>query len=214
MNTLSSRQRQILEKIAEHLDGGTIPSSAQLAKELGLAGESSLTPTLRLLESKDYLQLSGGLRGRQRGLALTPKAKAELQRKGLPLLGLIPAGGVQEAITEGASWIERLEDLLPYQTGDFLLQVKGDSMIGDGILPGDLVLIRPNLRPESGQIVAVAVGEDHLVTLKHIYILEDQIRLVPSNPDHPEQLYPSNEVRILGTYQALIRGAHSAIRST
>lgn len=207
MKSPTARQRELLLKIAFYLESGTPPSAAQLAKDLGLAGESSVSPMLKALEKKGYLLIQAGVRGRQRSLQLTPSARAELKQPGIPLLGSIPAGPLKEALDHPEQWVDDFREILPYREGDFLLRVSGDSMIGDGILSGDLVLLRPRLSPNQGEIAAVAVGEEYQVTLKHVWFeaADASVRLVASNPLYPEQRHPADSVQIAGVFRGLLR---------
>jgi repressor LexA len=207
MKSLAPRQREVLLKIAFYLESGIPPSAAQLAEDLGLAGESSVTPVLKALEKKGYLLIGAGVRGRQRSLQLTPRAQAELKQPGIPLLGTIPAGPLKEALEQPEQWVDDLREVLPYRQGDFLLRVVGDSMIGDGILSGDLVLLRPGLTPAAGEISAVAIGDEYQVTLKHVWFEAASacVRLVASNPLYPDQRHPADSVQIAGVFRGLLR---------
>ena len=207
MKLLTTRQREILQVIAGYLESGTPPSAAQLAEELGLAGESSVTPALKALEKKGYLSIQAGVRGRQRALQLTPRGRQELKQPGIPLVGSIPAGPLKEALAQPEEWVEKLQDLLPYREGDFLLRVQGDSMIDDGILEGDLVLLRPGISPAAGEIVAVAIGDEYQATLKRLWFesARGEVRLVAANPRYPEQRYRADTIHVMGVFRGLIR---------
>ncbi len=85
----------------------------------------------------------------------------------------------------------------------FFLVVKGDSMNGDGILDGDLVLIRQQPQVENGEIAVVMCGEDE-ATLKRVYRFSDHILLQPSNPRYPPLSCPPESVRIIGRYTGLL----------
>ncbi len=114
-----------------------------LVKMLRYAAESSLTATLKIMERDGILAIrGGGDKGRPRVISLTNQGRHELGVGGVPLLGLIPAGPLEEAIAQAE---EIVEPSLSSRSGDFLLRVHGDSMIGDGIMDGDLVLLRPNV---------------------------------------------------------------------
>ncbi len=207
MKTLTARQSQILHLVSDFLQEGRLPSAIRLSEELGLAGESSVTPILKALEKKGYLEIQGGVKGRPRQLSLTPRGKQAVQKPGLPILGSIPAGPLREALERAGEFAESLKDLLPYYDGDFLLIVEGESMLGDGILPGDWVLIRPGIIPAAGEIVAVCVGSHYEATLKRIYPEPEKgkVRLVPSNPTYRERSFPAEEVKIVGVYRGLVR---------
>jgi len=129
-----------------------------LVEALGYQAESSVTPTLKIMERDGLIEIHGG--GRQRAyrfLSLTSKARQMLGVGGLPILGRIPAGPLQEALTEPEGFLES-SSLLPHRPGDFLLRVTGDSMTGDGIRDGDLVLLRPGEEVRKGEIAAAYIG--------------------------------------------------------
>jgi repressor LexA len=100
----------------------------------------------------------------------------------VPVVGRIAAGVPIEAV-------EGVEEELPLPSqlacpGDFLLRVQGESLIEDGILDGDLVLIRPHARVQNGDI-AVALLPDGSATLKHVHFEKDAVVLRPANPMVP-----------------------------
>ena len=110
----------------------------------------------------------GGVSGRSRLVQLTAKARQILGLGGLPLLGTIPAGPLSDVAEHAEMFIEAA-GILPHQPRDFLLRVRGDSMTGDGILDGDLVLIRPDSDVPKGAIAAVCVGDEREATLKRVF---------------------------------------------
>ena len=87
---------------------------------------------------------------------------------------------------------------------------EGDSMIGDGILEGDKVLLRPNVQAQNGEIAAVIVGDDHEATLKRIFFDEQRSKIVlrASNPRYPARQVSPRSVRIAGVFRGLIRQPH------
>ena len=108
----------------------------------------------------------------------------------LPLLGTIPAGPLEEVITQQDAAFETVSvnELLRHRPGDFLLRIKGESMVGDGILNGDLVLLRPGVEIQQGEIAAVVwsgSGAECEATLKRVF------KQSPSNPSRG----PSNPSR-------------------
>ncbi len=176
-----------------------------LARVLGLAGESSLTPTLRILEREGFATMrGGGSKGRSRVVRLTARGRYAVALGGVPLLGSIPAGPLAEAIPEVV--LEERE-ILKVRPGDFLLRVKGDSMIGDGILDGDKVLLRPGIDVNRGEIAAVLVGDAHEATLKHVIPNEAEgvVVLRASNPFYVDVRVPVGDVRVAGVYRGLVR---------
>jgi len=178
----------------------------QLVRELGLAGESSITPTLRIMQARGFLEIHGG--GKQRAyrvLRLTKQGREALGIAGLPVVGRIAAGLLQEALAQPEEYLEA-NSLLPHRSGDFLLRVIGDSMIGDGIREGDLVLLRPNVEVRNGEIAAAYVGEAFEATLKHVHFENDRVRLRASNPTYADLMVPHEEWKgVAGVYRGLIR---------
>jgi repressor LexA len=177
---------------------------------MGLARESSLTTLLDPLREKGFVDIAGGIRGRQRRIELTPSGRA-LTGMGLPILGAIPAGPLQEAVQQTDEWLSNPGELLRTQPGDFLLRVQGDSMLGAGILPGDLVLLRPAVQWRSGEIAAVQLADDASgimeATLKYLDLLADSrhVRLRAANPLYPDREVPAEAVSVAGVYRGLVR---------
>jgi repressor LexA len=178
---------------------------ADLVRALRLAGESSLTPTLQKMERNGFVELHGaGAQGRSRVIRLTAKGRHALGIGGLPLLGSIPAGPLSEAVAQAEEILDAHE-LLPHRAEDFLLRVRGDSMTGDGILDGDLVLLRPNARVRDGAIAAVCVGDEREATLKRVYFEKDRVRLVASHPRFKDIVIPAEEVQFAGVLKGVVR---------
>jgi repressor LexA len=184
---------------------------SDLVSRLGYAAESSLTATLRIMERNGFLVIQGGgERGRARVVNLTAKARFALGAGGIPLLGTIPAGPLQEAFAQADEIIDTT-NLLPSREGDFFLRVRGDSMIGDGIFDGDWVLLRPNLEVQHGEIAALLVGEAHETTLKRVFFLPEKAEIIlrASNPRYPDLVVNAQDVKVAGIFRGLIRHATS-----
>jgi repressor LexA len=136
----------------------------------------------------------------------------------LPVLGAIPAGPLEEVMAQGeVEWVGA-DAVLRSQPGDFLLRIKGDSMCGDGILEGDLVLLRPGIEAHTGEIVAAlatGAGGDCDATLKHIFWRNEGKQVAPSqgrevvlrasNPAYADLVLPAESVRIAGVFRGLVR---------
>jgi len=187
---LTEVQKRVARALAEFARKERPALVPDLVKSLGLAGESSLTPTLQKMQRSGFVEVQrGGEHGRSRVVALTAKGRTVLGIGGLPVLGSIPAGLVSEAIAQSGEILETKE-LLGQKPGDFLLRVRGDSMVGDGILDGDLVLLRPNVEVPNGAIAAVCVGEDREGTLKRVFFeTEEEDKAVVS--EEPGEASPS-----------------------
>ncbi len=181
-----------------------------LLKRLRLAAESSLTPTLQKMVRNGFVEiLAGGVQGRSRIVRLTGKGRFALGIGGLPLFGSIPAGPLSEAVAQATEIVEPGK-LLAHKAGDFLLRVRGDSMVGDGIFDGDLVLLRPDETVPHGAIAAVCVGEDREGTLKRVLFENDRVRLRASNPLFKDIVVAAEGVFFAGLLKGVIRhvGVH------
>ena len=207
----TKRQRELLEIVARSWRDERAPVVMEMAQAMGLAHEQSITPLLKALAQKGYITVQGGIQGRQRLIQLTAKGKLETGRKGLPLLGCITAGPLAEVLQGADAFVEGLEDVLPYCAGDFLLEVQGDSMIGDGIFSGDKVLLRPHIAVNYGEIAAVQVGEDYCATLKRVYQKprKKTLELRASNPAYEPLIVPVAQVSIAGVFRGLVRCSDS-----
>lgn len=214
MRTLSEERLRLIRLIDEASRAGERMLAGDLAARLGLAGRTSVAPTLAILEREGYLSRRGG--GRQRrecvyqltalGESLLPQRPARLR---LPLLGVIRAGLLAEAIQECEEWIEP-GGAFAARPGDLFLTVKGDSMTGDGIHEGDRVLLRPGLVADGGKIAAVQIVDEagqYEATLKHVHLLpqKNQVRLRASNPNYEDIIVPAETVEVVGVYRGLIR---------
>jgi len=214
MPSLTQIQRAILQYLADfQRREGRSPTGTEVQQHFGYAHHSTARQHLQALERKRFIELARGGHGVPYHIRLLPPAFSMVDTLRLPVLGAIAAGSPQEAIEHADTWVERLHDLLSIRPGDFLLKVRGDSMIGEGIFPGDLVLIRPQQTVEPGEIAAVMVGTDE-ATLKRFYPEPpSHVRLVPSNPTMRDMVVAADEVRVLGKYQGLIRPASHRPRS-
>jgi repressor LexA len=204
--TLTLAQRRIALVVAAGEAKNTPVFITDLVRELGLAGESSVTPTLRLMKQRGFLEIHGG--GKQRAyrvLHLTRQGREAIGAGGLPIIGRIAAGLLHEALAQPDEFVDSAM-LIPHQAGDFLLRVSGDSMIGDGIMDGDLVLLRPDQELGWGEIAAAYVGDAFEATLKHVFVEKSVVRLKASNPAYADLVVPHSEWRgVAGVYRGLIR---------
>ena len=138
-----------------------------------------------------------------RSLEVVEHALADEQSRRLPLAGRVAAGEPIEAIEE-KEWVD-LGDVLGISAARrslYLLEVKGDSMIEDGIFDGDLVVVEPRQTATNGETV-VALLDDGTATLKRFYKEKRRIRLEPRNP----KLKPiyARDVRIRGVVTGVVR---------
>jgi len=195
---LTRRQREILDYLREHGDGFAGPPTLdELCRALGLHSKGSLHKHIQALVAAGLVE---PLHGRQRGIRLTEAAR---RRPGeLPLLGRIAAGRPIEAITD----TETVEVPAALQRGRdcYVLEVRGDSMIEDGILDGDWVVIEPRTQARDGEVV-VALIDGAEATLKRIEQRPGQVVLHPANARHAAQVYAPDQVQIQGVLVGQMR---------
>ena len=174
MEPLTPKQRQVLEFITARLDEGQPPSQQEMADHFGLA-QNAIYQLVSYLRKKGYLMDAGG----HRGLRLTPAyAEERREAEGLPIIGRVAAGTPILAQENIESYVS-LEKLFGPGEGTFLLRVAGDSMVDEGIMDGDLVVVQAGPTIEDGQIGVVLL--DDAATVKRVFIQKDRIALKPAN---------------------------------
>jgi repressor LexA len=153
------------------------------------------------------------------GVAWPPQQTPYPYVRQLPILGAIPAGPLEEVIAQNDLESVGTDAVLRSQPGDFLLRIRGDSMVGDGILDGDLVLLRPGVEVHAGEIAAVlatGAGGDCDATLKRVFWRTrtgkksaprqaEEVLLRASNPAYPDLIFPASGIRIAGVFRGLVR---------
>jgi repressor LexA len=205
---LTTRQQEIWQFLAAYVDEhGYPPTVREIGDAVGLASPSTVHAHLANLERAGLLRRDPTkpraieLVGRKREQAHAPAVSAPT----LPLVGQIAAGGpllAEEAIEDEIAVPEPLG-----RDADFLLRVKGESMIEAGILDGDIVVVRKQTDARTGEIVVALVGGDESAdeaTVKTFHRERDgRIRLQPENAAL-EPLYPEH-VEILGKVTGVFR---------
>ena len=206
---LTARQQEIWGFLVDYVDRhGYPPTVREIGEAVGLASPSTVHAHLANLERAGLLRrdptkpraldLIGHRRTREE-----PAAIVEELRK-LPLLGQIAAGGpllAEENIEEHLAVPEPLG-----RGADFLLRVKGESMVNAGILDGDILVVHRQQDARNGDIVAALVGDDESAdeaTVKTFYRETNRIRLQPEN-DALEPIYATH-VQILGKVTGVFR---------
>lgn len=198
MEELTPRQRQVLDFVTFHLERrGYPPTLREIAAHLGISGTLGASKHLAALERKGLLRRSAGS---SRGLAVAGRTGAAPQ---LPVVGTVRAGAPAPADEEIEGYCT--VDPAHRHGAAFCLRVKGDSMVGAGILEGDLALVRPQPTAHSGEIVVALV--DGEATLKRFFREAGRIRLQPENPRlAPIVVRPGEaEVVLVGKVVGLIR---------
>lgn len=175
--TLTKKQHEILEYISESIQlNGYAPSYQEIADYFGLSSKATVYEHIKTLEDKGYLKAPS----QARSLEILP-VESSIDRPAieLPMIGYIAAGKPIEAIQQHET-MSIPHELVRHPEGSYVLQVKGDSMVEDGILSGDYVIVERNFYPNNGDVV-VALLDNEFATLKRYYRERTHIRLQPAN---------------------------------
>jgi repressor LexA len=207
---LTERQRQILDFLTSYVDAhGYPPTVREIGEAVGLASPSTVHAHLANLERAGLLKRDPT---KPRALELTsrrerqqPAARVDEVRR-LPLVGEIAAGGPLLAEQNIEDYLAVPDTLARGDGDEFVLRVKGDSMINAGILDGDYVVVRRQSDARDGDIVVALAGADELAdeaTVKRLYRDEGRVRLQPEN-DALEPIY-ADHVELLGVVTGVFR---------
>jgi repressor LexA len=199
--TLYKRQKQILDYISQYIQkNGFSPTLQEIADALGVSSLATVHEHLATMVKKGVIRR---FEGAVRGIEIVDKKLGELT-KGieLPVLGFIAAGQPIGPYTDPNAAISVAPGMLSGKRRAFVLQVKGNSMIDEGILDGDYVVIEEQETANNGDIV-VAVLENGFATLKRFFKEATRVRLEPAN----SQMAPifAKNVRIQGKVVGVIR---------
>ncbi len=199
--TLYKRQRQIVDFIAQYIQrNGYSPTLQEIATAIGVSSLATIHEHLQALIRKKVLKKYDGA---VRGLELIDRTFLRMTESvDIPLLGFIAAGRPIQPHTDPNATFKVSPELISGKTRAYVLQVKGESMIEDGILDGDYVVIEEHQEAHDGEIV-VALLDNGLATLKRFFKESTRIRLEPANSTM-QPIYATN-VRIQGKCVGLIR---------
>ena len=207
MEPLTEKQKKILKYIESRLQkntpsGASAPSQREIADHFGLA-QNSVYQLITYLKKKGYIKTSPG----HRNLSLSKKYLDEIkQSQGIPLVGTVAAGlpilaqeNIREYIDPG--------EIFGRTDGMFILKVSGDSMVDEGIMDGDFVVVRSDPEVTNGRIGVVLINDE--ATVKRVYIQKNRIALEPSNKAAGyKTMYikkGSDDVRIIGRVTGCFR---------
>ena len=168
MARTTNKAELILEFVNDFIrENSFAPSVREIGQAVGLSSTASVTYQLRQLQAKGLLQAPGG-KGSKRAVVTA-------QRPGqIPVVGVVTAGLPILAVENQEGYMAWDGD-----PGCFALRVRGESMIGAGILDGDKVVVRPQSAAEDGQIVVARIEDE--ATVKRLYRRKGQIWLLPEN---------------------------------
>ncbi len=205
---LTETQKQILEFITEfHERQGIAPTLREICERFGYSSYGTAYKHLKLLAQKGYLRRDWN---QKRGLELlrevpgkkTARRPGQTVENELPFLGRIAAGRPIEALP-GDETVAIPGHLLHGRAEHYVLKVVGDSMIGEGIHDGDLVVIERRDKADPGEMVVALVGSD--ATLKRFFPEGDKVRLQPSNPAMQAIFVPARDLKVQGVVVGLMR---------
>jgi repressor LexA len=177
MPPLTKKQAEILAHIRTHIKNrGYAPSYREIGEHFGLSSPATVYTHIQTLVEKG--EITVGDEGEARSIELVSSEQDEPSVL-LPMLGLITAGEPIEAVEDRETMAVPATFVLD-GANSFVLRVKGRSMIEDGILDGDYVVIERNPSPKNGEVV-VALLDNAYATLKRFYREQRRIRLQPAN---------------------------------
>lgn len=199
MTYLTERQQEILEFIRRFKGRkGIAPTHREICDAFGYTSYGTVYKHLSLLEKKGLIRKDPN---QKRGVEIVDRSVPADDLRQLPLLGTIAAGQPLEVVPSDETI--SVPDYLTHRHDNYVLKVRGDSMIEDGIHDGDFVIISPRQTAENGQMaVAMVAGE---VTLKRFYREKNRIRLQPANHTMAPIYALPDDVHIQGIVVGLMR---------
>jgi len=190
MPRTSDKAQLIVDYVNQFVyENGYSPSVREIGAAVGLRSTASVSYHLQALQKKGLL-LGPGAKGRKRALVTA-------QRPGqIPVVGMVTAGVPILAV-------ENQEGTMSWdgEPGCFALRVRGESMIGAGILSGDKVVVRPQASADDGQIVVARIGDE--ATVKRLHRRNGQVWLMPENENYSP--IDGSNAEIIGIVKAVIR---------
>jgi len=199
MDELTERQTAILTFIARHCrDSGYPPTVREIGMAVGLASPSTVHAHLAKLEQAGHIKRDPT---KPRAMLVTvpgeaTSAPAPPTVAALPLVGSVAAGAPTLAEQDVEDWVTS-----PFE-GDFVLRVRGASMIEAGILEGDLVVVKATPTARDGEIVVAQIGEE--ATVKRLRRVDGRVHLMPENAAY-EPIVPEEEVTLAGVVVGVLR---------
>ena len=193
MGDLSDRQTEILTFISKHCSvHGYPPTVREIGLAVGLTSPSTVHAHLAKLEAAGHIRRDPT---KPRAMLLSDRRDQRNARRGLPLVGAVAAGVPTLADEQVEDWVET-----PFE-GDFVLRVKGESMMNASILDGDLVVVKQQSTARNGEIVVAMIDDE--ATVKRFFREDGHVRLQPEN-DAFEPII-STEVQVLGKVVGVLR---------
>jgi repressor LexA len=204
MTYLTERQKEILEFIHEYRrQRGIAPTHREICERFGFSSYGTAYKHLKLLQEKGFLKRDWNQkRGIELLRAIPGPVMDESAYQELTLQGWIAAGQPIEAVP-GHDRVAVPGHLLSNRGDHYVLRVKGESMIDEGIHDGDFIIVLRRDVAQPGEMVVALIGDD--ATLKRFYPEGEVVRLQPAHPTMQPIRVPAREVRIQGVVVGLMR---------
>jgi repressor LexA len=205
LNPLTRKQQEVFDFLLQNQDQFAHPPTLEeLCAAIGLKSRGSLHNHIKALIKENLIEEPGR---KQRGIRLTEYAKEMINRPPddqnvLPFVGFIAAGRPIEAI-ENITYMA-IPEQLKTQKPSYVLKVKGDSMLEEGIYDGDWVIIEQRSHARNGEIVVALVNKAE-ATLKFIEQYPHEVLLIPANSKMEAMRYHPEQVEIQGVLVGQMR---------
>ena len=194
---LTPRQKQILEFIQQFVERhGYSPSLEEIAESFDIASVNAVFKHLAALEKRGFIHRASN---QARSIQLLSRPSGVQ----LPMLGLVAAGSPIEAVAAD-EMISVPDDFMSQGNRNFVLKVKGDSMIDEHIEDGDLIVVEGRRTASDGEMVVALVDNDK-ATFKRLYREGDRVRLQPSNPSYEPIIVAADRVQVQGVVIGVMR---------
>jgi len=195
MKELTNRQSEVFDTLKQYVERyGIAPTHVELAELIGVSSSKAAADHLKALEKKNVIKIYAD---KPRGIQILESNDNEL-----PLIGSVAAGLPIEAIENVETYVT-IPEVLKRKKPTFLLRVRGDSMIDEGILDGDLIAVRKTNIAEVGQIVVARIDDE--VTVKRLERQGNNAVLQPANDCYQPIILPAEDLAIEGKFVGLIR---------
>lgn len=196
---LTDKQKAFLAYLSRYVaDWGTAPTFEEICRHFGFRSYNTVSTYLKVLERKGYVRLP---REKNQKRALEILKPMETRRSEFPVLGKVAAGKPIEAVARMGS--VEVPVSMARQGDCFVLQVKGTSMEEDGILDGDLVVVRKQPTAENGEIVVALINNE--ATVKRYYRRRDHVELKPAHRGMDSFRIKEGDLRIEGKVVGVMR---------
>lgn len=189
MPRTSNKADLIMDYVNQFIqENGYSPSVREIGAAVGLRSTASVSYHLQALQEKGLIQAPGA-KGRKRALVTGSRPGQ------IPVIGVVTAGLPILAV-------ENQEGTIPWtEAGCFALRVRGDSMVGAGILEGDKVIVRPQQSADNGQIVVARIDDE--ATVKRLLRRNGQVWLMPENDNYAP--IDGTRAEIIGVVKGVVR---------